>query len=48
MRAQSEDLIKAINKEVRALADAGCKHIQIDEPVLVRLPEIALDFGIDH
>lgn len=48
MRAQSEDLIKCINVEVRALADAGCKYIQIDEPVLVRLPEVAMDFGIDH
>ena len=41
------DLRDCINREVRALAAAGCKHIQIDEPVLVRKPEVALEYGID-
>ena len=39
-------LADALNVEVRALADAGCKHIQIDEPVMARLPERALQHGI--
>ncbi|XP_013380926.1 uncharacterized protein LOC106152014 isoform X3 [Lingula anatina] len=44
----SEALVKLVNREVRALAAAGCKYIQIDEPVMVRSPEIAMDYGIDH
>ncbi len=40
-------LAEAINVEVRALAAAGCKHIQIDEPVFARLPDRALSHGID-
>ena len=47
-KVQSEDLIKCINMEVVALAKAGCKFIQIDEPLLVRHPDIALDYGIEH
>ena len=30
------DLSEALNKEVRALADAGCAYIQVDEPVFAR------------
>ena len=41
-------LADALNAEVRALADAGCKWIQVDEPVLVRLPEKALGYAIDQ
>ncbi|CAH1272120.1 Hypp4774 [Branchiostoma lanceolatum] len=44
----SEALVSVINREVRALADAGCKHIQIDEPVMMRNPDIAEDYGIEH
>lgn len=44
----AKTLAHALNREVRALADAGCKHIQIDEPVLVRMPEKALAYGIDN
>ena len=42
------DLADAINFEVRALADAGCRYIQIDEPLFARNVKAALDFGIDH
>ena len=42
------DLADAINFEVRALADAGCRYIQIDEPLFARNVKEALDFGIDH
>ncbi|CAH1272107.1 Hypp4774 [Branchiostoma lanceolatum] len=44
----SEALVSVINREVRALADAGCKYIQIDEPVMMREPEIAEEYGIEH
>ena len=29
------DLADALNYEIRALADAGCKYIQVDEPLFV-------------
>ncbi|MHA1152630.1 MAG: cobalamin-independent methionine synthase II family protein, partial [Alphaproteobacteria bacterium] len=41
-------LAEALNFEVLALADAGCRHIQIDEPVFARYPHEALGFGVDH
>lgn len=42
------DLAAAINVHVRALAAAGCRHIQVDEPLMARKPDIALRSGIDH
>ena len=42
----AEDLAEALNAEVRALADAGCRYIQIDEPIFARKPAEALDYGI--
>lgn len=47
-RAMGEALAAAINREIRALADAGCRHIQIDEPVFARRVPDALAFGMDH
>lgn len=41
------DLADALNAEVRALADAGCKVIQIDEPLFARKVDAALDYGIE-
>lgn len=41
-------LAEALNVEVRALAEAGCRHIQIDEPVFARYPREALAFGVAH
>ncbi len=41
-------LAEAIAVEVRALAEAGCRHIQIDEPVFARYPREAQDFGVEH
>ena len=41
-------LAEALNFEVLALAEAGCRHIQIDEPVFARYPGAALGFGVDH
>ncbi len=37
----------ALNVEIRALAAAGCRHIQVDEPVFARKTEEALAFGIE-
>ncbi|MCF6316621.1 MAG: cobalamin-independent methionine synthase II family protein [Marinosulfonomonas sp.] len=41
------DLADALNQEVRALADAGCIHIQIDEPLFARKPDDAAAFGYE-
>lgn len=42
------DLAAALNKEVLALADAGCRFIQIDEPVFARKAKDALAFGFEN
>jgi 5-methyltetrahydropteroyltriglutamate--homocysteine methyltransferase len=42
------DLALALNQEVLALASAGCKHIQIDEPLFARKPQAALDYGFEN
>ena len=47
-RTRGEALAAAINREVLALAEAGCRHIQIDEPVFARRVPDALAFGMDH
>ena len=41
------DLADALNVEIRALVDAGCKVIQVDEPVFARRVDDALDFGME-
>ena len=41
------DLATALNVEIRALAEAGCRHIQVDEPVFARKPDDALSYGIE-
>jgi 5-methyltetrahydropteroyltriglutamate--homocysteine methyltransferase len=42
------DLARALNSEVLALAQAGCKHIQIDEPVFARKVPEALEYGLEN
>ncbi len=37
----------ALNTEIRRLAEAGCRWIQVDEPIFARQPKKALDFGLD-
>ena len=44
--ARCEDLAIALNAEVLALAEAGCKYIQIDEPIFARKPDEALAYGL--
>ena len=41
------DLAAALNYEIRALAAAGCKYIQVDEPLFVRKADDALAFGVE-
>ena len=43
-----QDLADALNREVLSLAEAGCVHIQVDEPVFARQPENALAFGFEN
>ncbi|MBT3659054.1 MAG: cobalamin-independent methionine synthase II family protein [Rhodospirillaceae bacterium] len=42
------DLGEAINVEVLRLVEAGCRHIQIDEPLFARRIGDALDYGFDN
>ena len=42
------DLAIAINVEIKRLVDAGCKFIQVDEPLFARKPDNALAFGIKN
>jgi 5-methyltetrahydropteroyltriglutamate--homocysteine methyltransferase len=46
--ALGADLAEAINAEILSLAEAGCRWIQVDEPVLARKPEAALAYGVDN
>jgi 5-methyltetrahydropteroyltriglutamate--homocysteine methyltransferase len=41
------DLAHALNYEIKALADAGCRYIQVDEPLFARNIERALDYGVE-
>ena len=40
------DLAYAINIEIKRLVEAGCKYIQVDEPLFARKPQEAIDYGI--
>jgi len=40
------DLANVLNKHVLELAAAGCKYIQVDEPLFARKPDDALEFGV--
>ena len=42
------DLAEVINIEIKRLEKAGCKYIQVDEPLFARKPNDAIDFGIDN
>ncbi len=46
-RLLAADLAAAVNVEVVKLAEAGCRWIQIDEPIFAREPDKALAFGIE-
>lgn len=40
------DLAAIVNGQVRELVAAGCKHIQVDEPLFARKPEETLSYGV--
>lgn len=42
------DVAVALNQDILALADAGCQHIQIDEPLFARKPVDAIEFGLEN
>ena len=42
------DLAEVINVEIKRLQKAGCKYIQVDEPLFARKPKDAIDFGINN
>ena len=42
------DIADALNQEVLALAAAGCKYIQIDEPLFARKPKASLEYGFEN
>ena len=42
------DLAEVINVEIKRLKNAGCKYIQVDEPLFARKPQDAIDFGINN
>jgi methionine synthase II (cobalamin-independent) len=46
-RALAFDLADGLNSEIRVLAAAGCKYIQVDEPLFARNVDAALDYGIE-
>jgi 5-methyltetrahydropteroyltriglutamate--homocysteine methyltransferase len=46
-RSLNRALADVLNVEILALAEAGCQHIQVDEPVFARKTKDALAFGID-
>ena len=41
-------LAEAINTEILSLAEAGCRWIQIDEPLFARWPDKAVAYGMDN
>ncbi len=47
MQALASDYADVIRKEIGNLIDAGCRAIQIDDPVLLRYPEQAREWGIE-
>ena len=47
-RKLNSALARAINVEILDLVNAGCKWIQIDEPLFARFPDDALQFGIEN
>jgi 5-methyltetrahydropteroyltriglutamate--homocysteine methyltransferase len=47
MEALASGYADTIRREIGNLIDAGCRAIQIDDPVLLRYPEQARDWGIE-
>ena len=43
----AEDLAKTVNFEILALVEAGCKYVQVDEPLFARQVADAKSFGFE-
>ena len=43
----NHDLSETVNKEILTLVEAGCKFIQVDEPLFARQVDDAVDFGFE-
>ena len=43
----NRDLADTINKEILKLVDAGCRYIQVDEPLFARQVDDASSFGME-
>ena len=43
----ARDLAATVNREILALVDAGCRFIQLDEPLFARQVEDAMAFGLE-
>lgn len=41
----NKDIAQTINQEILSLVEAGCKYIQVDEPLFARQRDDALSFG---
>lgn len=46
-RRMADDLADALNVKIRRLGAAGCRQIQVDEPIFARQPGQANAFGIE-
>ena len=46
-KALAFDLSDALNYEIRALAEAGCRYVQVDEPLFARNVSRALEYGVE-
>lgn len=46
-RTLGKDLAAALNVEIRRVTAAGCRYVQLDEPVFARQPDDALGWGIE-
>jgi len=47
-KTRGAEIAVALNAEILALAEAGCTHIQVDEPLFARRTANALDYGFGH
>ena len=47
-RRRGADIAAALNHEIKDLAEAGCRYVQIDEPGFARSPDDAIDFGFEN
>jgi|TARA_B100000214_G_scaffold334316_1_gene276951 5-methyltetrahydropteroyltriglutamate--homocysteine methyltransferase len=43
----NRDLAETVNKEILSLVNAGCKYIQVDEPLFARQVDDASSFGME-